>query len=197
MYTTILTSLLLVLITAAEGPRWRPSTWPPPTQAPYYWGDMLNITKCYCDGVNGDKNKGYYYQFDYRNFHNAQVYTLAWTCDSDAADIIGSGTVGSQRVNLSVPECWNARDSLREEKKKLCVKSYNADIFCFELGNKADPYDYYYFNQEKRGLPNNGIVEFPPDQCTALCRDKVGGKVVASECISNPCGATSMPSSAI
>ena len=62
------------------------------------------------------------------------------------------------------------------------MRSYNGDTFCYETGNAKDPYDYYYFNDQKRRLPTQGIMEFPPHQCVALCHDKVGGKVVASKC---------------
>ncbi len=145
----------------------------------------MNITKCYCEGLDEDVNQGHFYQFDYRNFHNAQVYSVAWTCDSDATTT-GWEPAGPKRLDFPVPVCWNAHDSWRKEwrkeKRKQCMKSFNADIFCFELGNTQDPFDYYYFNYEKRGLPNFGIVEHSPDQCVAVCRDQVGGKVVASEC---------------
>ena len=49
---------------------------------------------------------------------------------------------------------------------------------------KADLEKYNsYFNGEKKRLPDHdGIMESPPHQCAALCRDKVGGKAVASEC---------------
>ena len=64
------------------------------------------------------------------------------------------------------------------------MRSYNADTFCFELGDKTDPHDHYYFNGQKRGLPDYGIVNFSPDRCVALCRDKLGGMAVASKCTS-------------
>lgn len=69
-----------------------------------------------------------------------------------------------------------------QRKRKECSRSYNGDTFCFELGNTPDPHDYYYFNRQKRGLPNTNIRGLLPEQCAALCRDKVGGKAVASEC---------------
>lgn len=193
---TITTSLLLPLLTTAEGPIYRPKTWPPVVEQPYYWGDTLNITKCYCQGVNDDTNPGHYFQFDYRNFHREEVYTLAWTCDSDATTT-GKGTMGPKRLSFPVPDCWNAHDVWRKEKRKECVRSRNADTFCFELGDKHDPFDYYYFNEQKRGLPDFGIVDFPPDECVALCRDKVGGKAVASEYTFDsqkiPCGRFANP----
>ncbi|KAL9138377.1 MAG: hypothetical protein Q9175_000417 [Cornicularia normoerica] len=182
MHTTILTmitSLLLPLIATVEA-YWSPPVWPPDVKQPYYWGDVLNITKCYCEGVNEDTNAGHYYQFDYRNYHNEQEYTLAWTCESDAATT-GWGMMGSKRVDFLVPDCWNFHDLWRKEKRKECGRSYNGDTFCFELGNTPDPYDYYYFNRQKRGLPQYGIREFPPDHCAALCQDKVGGRAVASD----------------
>lgn len=176
----MIASLLLALLATAEA-IWSPPVWPPVIKQPYHWGDVLNITKCYCQGLNEDRNVGHYYQFDYRNYHNEQEYTLAWTCDSDVRTT-GWGTIGSKRVDFLVPDCWNAHDLWRKEKRKECSRSNIGDTFCFELGNTRDPYDYYYFNGQKRGLPNFGIREFPPDQCAALCRDKVGGKVVASKC---------------
>ena len=179
--TKVTSLLLLSLFTTAEGPLWYPPVWPPVVQQPYYWGDMLNITKCYCQGVNDDASPGHYYQFDYRNFHNEQVYTLGWTCDSNTTTT-GWVQNGPKRMSFLVPECWNGHDSWRKEKRAECVRTYLADTFCFELGNKADPHDHYYFNGQKRGLPNLGKLEFPPDNCAALCRDKVGGKAVASKC---------------
>ena len=180
MISVVITSLLLPLLAPAEIV-WSPPVWPPVIEQPYYWGDELNITKCYCEGLSEDTNPGHYYQFDYRNFHNEQEYSLAWTCDSDAITTAW-GMTGPKRVDFLVPDCWNTHDLWRKEKRKECSTSYNSDIFCFELGNTSDPYDYYYFNDQKRGLPSFGIREFTPNQCTALCRDKVGGKVVASEC---------------
>ena len=142
---------------------------------------MLNVTKCYCEGANEVSNPGSYYLFEYRNFHNAQVYTAGWSCDSDKTTT-GWGTDGPQKVKFALPECWNGHDSWRDEKKSVCILSYNVDTFCFEMGNKADPHDHYYFNGQTRGLPHYGIVEFPPDRCVALCHNKVGGKAVASKC---------------
>lgn len=176
----MITSLFLLLLATAEA-IWSPPVWPPVVKQPYYWGDELNITKCYCEGPNEDSNPGHYYQFDYRSYHNQQEYTVAWTCDSNAVTTAW-GTLGSKKVDFPVPECWNEHDLWRKEKRKECSKSYNGDVFCFELGSTPDPYDYYYFNKQKKRLPNRGIREFPPDQCPALCRDKVGGKAVASEC---------------
>ena len=180
IFLTIIGSLLY--LSFAADIVWSPPAWPPKIEQPAYWGDVLNITKCYCEGRNEDSNSGHYYQFDYHNYYNEQDYTLAWTCDSDVTTT-GRGKVGSKRVDFPVPDCWNAHDSWREEKRKECVRSYNGDTFCYETGNAHDPYDYYYFNGQKKGLPNHGIMEFPPYQCAALCRDKAGGKAVASECI--------------
>ena len=181
----IITSLLLPLLTTAQESRWKPAHWPPPTDQFYYWGDMLNVTKCYCQGAKEASNPSSYYLFEYRNFHNAQTYTLGWSCDSDKT-VTGWGQNGPKHVSFPLPECWNGHDSWRERKKAECVRSYNADTFCFELGDKTDPHDHYYFNGQKRGLPQYGIVEFPPDRCVALCRDKLDGKSVASKCTSLP-----------
>ena len=186
MHTLILTSLLLPLLTTAGMPRWQPPHWPPPIHQFYYWGDMLNVTKCYCEGTKQSPNPGSYYLFEYRNFHKAQVYTLGWSCDS-AKTVTGWGQDGPKSVKFPLPECWNGHDSWREAKRAACVRSYNADTFCFELGDKTDPHDHYYFNGQKRGLPDYGIVDFVPDRCVALCRDKLGGKTVASKCTSLLC----------
>ena len=179
---TIIASLLLPLLTIAEAPRWQPTHWPPPTRPFYYWGDMLNVTKCYCEGANQASRPGSYYLFEYRNFHKAQTYTLGWSCDS-AKTTTGWGTNGPKRMKFPLPECWNGHDSWREEKRASCVRSYNADTFCFELGNKSHPHDHYFFNGQKRGLPHFGIVDLSPDRCVALCHDKLGGMSVASKCI--------------
>ena len=187
MYSLILTiimSFLLPLLTTARNPHWQtwePAHWPPPTEQPYYWGDMLNVTKCYCQGTKEAPNPGSYYLVEYRNFHNAQLYTLGWSCDSDKM-VTGWASIGPKRVKVPVPECWNGHDSWREKKWKECIRSYNADTFCFELGNKRDPHDHYYFNKQKRGLPHHGFEDFSPDRCVALCRDELGGKAVASKC---------------
>lgn len=172
---------LLLHLSAADDIVWSPPTWPPDIKQPTYWGDVLNITRCYCEGLNDDSNSGHYYQFDYHSYYKEQDYTLAWTCDSDVTST-GWGNVGSKRVHFPVPDCWNAHDSWREEKRKGCMRSYNGDHFCYETGNAKDPYDYYYFNNQKRRLPTNGIMESPPHQCAGLCHDAVGGKAVASEC---------------
>ena len=182
----IITLLLLSLLTTAGMPRWQPPHWPPPIPQFYYWGDMLNVTKCYCEGTQKSPNPGSYYLFEYRNFHKAQVYTLGWSCDSANA-VAGWGQDGPKSVKFPLPECWNGHDSWREQKRASCVRSYNADTFCFELGDKTDPHDHYYFNGQKRGLPGYGIVDFGPNRCVALCRDKLGGKTVASKCTSLLC----------
>lgn len=172
----IFASLLLLLHATAEA-HWQPPTWPPDVTQPYYWGDVLNITKCYC----GDTmDAAYYYQFDYRNFHNMQDYTLGWTCDSEPA-IDGWGTVGGKRTNFILPLCWNTHALWRKHKRKECSTSYNGDKFCYELGNTRHPVDHYFFNGQKRKLPVKGITEFPPDQCASLCRVKFQGKDIASE----------------
>ena len=93
-------------------------------------------------------------------------------------------TLETERVEYPVPDCWNTQAWERKEKRKECVTdTIFDDTFCFELGTDKDPYDHYYFDGQKRGLPNYGIVEHEADQCVELCRDKVGGKVVASEYI--------------
>lgn len=172
---------LLFLLATAEAV-WSPPSWPPSdVTEPYYRGDELNITQCYCGRTNEDKIYGHYYQFDYRNYANGREYTLAWTCDSDVS-IEVVGTIGSKTAIFSVPDCWIASNSWRKEKRKECNRYYNRDTFCYETGDTADPYDHYYFNGEMRELPTFGIREFPPHQCATLCRDKVGGKAVAGEC---------------
>ena len=45
--------------------------------------------------------------------------------------------------------------------------SWDGDTLCFELGDRVHPYDYYFFNGQKRGLPDTGIREFAPGQCAA------------------------------
>ena len=174
-------SLLLPLLTTAQAPRWRPKHWPASAHQPYYMGDMLNVTKCYCESATAHNIAGSYYQFDYRNFHTAQEYSLSWSCDSSKTTT-GFGRNGHRREAFSLPVCWNGHDAWRDEKKAMCVKSYNADTFCFELGNKHEPYDHYYYNGQKRGLPDYGIQERTPLECVDLCRDKVGGRTVASKC---------------
>ena len=174
-------AVLLPGLLAKYRPFLTPPAWPPEINQPFYWGDELNVTKCYCEGPNADSHPGHYYQFDYLNYHNKQEYTLSWTCDSDATTR-GWAMADDRRMEFPVPECWNGRDSWRKERRKECSRSYNGDTFCFELGDSVHPYDYYFFNGQKRGLPDTGIRELAPDQCAALC-DKVGGKAVASECI--------------
>ncbi|KAM0794450.1 hypothetical protein BDR22DRAFT_875661 [Usnea florida] len=173
---TIFASLLLLLHATAEA-YWKPPMWPPDVTQPYYWGDVLNITKCYC----GDKvDAAYYYQFDYRNFHNKQDYTLGWTCESNFT-IDGWGTVSGKRTNFVLPFCWNPHALWRKHKRKECNTSYNGDTFCYELGNTHDPVDHYFFNGHKRKLPVKGVTDFSPDQCAPLCRVKFHGKDIASD----------------
>ncbi|CAD6571748.1 MAG: hypothetical protein ASARMPREDX12_004677 [Alectoria sarmentosa] len=183
MHTMILNMIALLLpllATAEETDVWSPPVWPPVLKQPYYSGDVLNITKCYCESLNEENKFGHYYQFDFRSYHNEQEYTLAWPCDLDATTT-ASGMIGAKRVTFPVSVCWNAHDLWRKKKEKQCSRSYNGDTFCYELGNTRDPHDYYYFNGQKRILPNYGNTDFPPDQCVALCRDKVDGKAVASD----------------
>lgn len=176
---------LFLSISTATDVIWSPSTWPPKVEQHGYYSDVLNITKCYCQGLNEDSNAaGHYYQFDYHNYYNDQDYTLGWTCLTDIFTT-GWGKVGGKKVHFPLPDCWNAHDSWREKKRKVCGRSSNGDEFCYETGNSHDPYDYYYFNGQKKGLPDHGIMEFPPYQCADWCRDKVGGKAVASECTFN------------
>lgn len=132
---------LLLSIAAAADAVWSPPSWPPRIKQPAYYSDVLNITRCYCEGLNEDVNSGHYYQFDYHNYYHEQDYTLAWTCDSDVITK-GWGTFNSKRVHFPLPDCWNAHDSWREKKRKECGRSNNWDTFCFETGNSHDPYDY-------------------------------------------------------
>lgn len=180
---TILISFLLPLLTTAKEPwtPWTPSHWPPPTQQFYYWGDMLNVTKCYCEDVTQASSPASYHLIEYRNFHNEQVYSLGWACESTRT-VTGRGQDGPRRVKFPVPMCWNGHDSWREKKQKECIRTYNADTFCYELGDKKHPHDYYYFNGQKRGLPHEGFTDYSPDRCVALCRDELGGRTVASKC---------------
>ena len=181
MISLLLLSLFLSISTAAHV-IYSPPTWPPETAVTGYYSDVLNVTKCYCQGLNEESNLGsHYYQFDYHNYYHRQDYTLAWTCDSD---VLGTGKakVGGKRVHFPLPDCWNAKDSWRDKKRMECGRASNADTFCYETGDSHDPWDYYYFNGQRKRLPDDGIMEFPPYQCADLCRDKVGGKVVASEC---------------
>lgn len=183
---TTITSLLLLPLLALPGqspddlPLWRPPTWPPPNiKAPYYWSDVLNITKCYCQGINGDNRPSNYWRFDYRNIYNSKVYTLGWKCDSRDLATGWAQEPGSERMSFLIPECWNGHSSWRKHKRMACVENVFKESFCYEFGNGADPYDYYYFNGQKRKVPDWGVREFPPDMCPDLCRDKAGGKVAS------------------
>jgi len=156
-------------------------------------GDIFNMTKCYCEaaqpfldpppgpadedpewtyGEFGAPDRfGHYYRFDYYNFHNDEVYTLAWTCSS--TDVSAK--------NDHFPVCWNERRAMGK-----CLVQKDGNQFCYtvepeQLGWTDSQLEHYSLNGQRRGLPKYANMYLAPVECETYCKDKVGGKIVAQD----------------
>jgi hypothetical protein len=150
------------------------SQYTPPSS---YTGDVLNLTKCFCEDPNNptpleqDSESmyfktsawGHYYQFDYYNWHLNTLYSIPLTCSSREQ-------VEDHRMML--PLCWDEISA-----RKDCGQYLDGNMFCFQvgtLGSWSDKQMYHYsFNDQHRGLPRrHGVME--PDMCEGFCREKLG-----------------------
>jgi len=72
-------------ISADRPPVQHPKGWKPPMDPldpSTYNGDVLNVTRCHCADPDDGIRKGYYYQYDYYNWHENAYYTAHRSCDS-------------------------------------------------------------------------------------------------------------------
>lgn len=133
-------------------------------------GDTLGVTRCYCATKywGHDPRFGYYYLWDYYNFHTNATLKLELTCDKDTWT----------KLSPLVP--WNYElECLRfQTNVKDCVTDPAGDKFCY-IRNGMESRDIFMFNKQKRGIPTKGhrIIE-PPDsvqrKCDSICHDKFG-----------------------
>ena len=152
---------------------------PPYTPPPTYNGDAINVTKCYCqDPASGDPSPkattgtgwGHYYRLDYWNFHAKQLYTLDLNCSSSSVD------------KHVIPACWKG------DGKKHSLTSGDGNVFSYKESKASffgdGKLEHIYFNDQKRGLPNNnpGIdLDTAPPACDGFCMGMVNGMVVAKD----------------
>ena len=121
-----------------------------------YNGDVLNVTKCYCLDPYETRRKGYYFQYDYYNWHSNKYFTVHRTCDS-RKHALG---VGLGRF----PFCWGDegfdkwRKTCGYQTKPHAFPGDHKDKFCVRLGMSLiesptwTNTDSYYFNDQKRTL---------------------------------------------
>lgn len=155
-----------------------------------YTGDVLNVTKCYCEEVNYNPNDSKkpswasYYEASYYNWHNYETYVLPQFCDS--SDLSGDTTEYKCHHNKAcsfewVPKCWSAPYL----GKKMCLRFGEGNVFCYKAGNvdgRLSDHDHYYFNEQERethGLFINNDHQQIPDMCIHRCKE-LGGKVLAN-----------------
>lgn len=136
-----------------------------------YTGDVLNHTRCFCENPDQDNTKekwGHYYKFDYFNWHSGKLFSMDWHCKSgeNQREKVGIGWAFDGR-------CWDERELV-----KKCKEFADGNKFCYKTG-KPKPYsydrqfNYYYFNDQKRGLPKN-YVQHSPRPCEHLCEAELG-----------------------
>lgn len=142
-----------------------------------YSGDVLNLTRCFCENPNDLTTSaqqsdnmylqtpawGHYFQFDYYNWHLKTLYSIPLTCNSREQ-------VSDHRTML--PLCWE-----ENSERKDCGQFPDGNMFCYQVGSLGKwsdhQNDHYMFNSQRRGLPQrHGIME--PDMCEGLCREKLG-----------------------
>lgn len=152
------------------------TTYIPPVD---YIGDVINVTKCYCEDPTSGAPGGYfttgfgwghYYQADYYNFHLRRLYSIAWTCHS------------LKLTKAIIPTCWDSKHNEKEGKRFP-----DGNVFSYKVGSDGiwgDGHgDHYYFNDQKRSLPTlgPGILNTTPEACEGYCKDHVQGMVAARE----------------
>ncbi len=142
-----------------------------------YTGDVLNVTRCFCEDLNSptpseqqsddmyfqSSTWGHYYQFDYYNWHLETHYSIPLTCSSREQ-------INDHRMRL--PLCWD-----EELERKDCRVFPDGNVFCYQVGTLGKwsdhQNDHYMFNGQRRGLPQrHGVME--PDMCDGFCREKLG-----------------------
>lgn len=148
---------------------------PPPS----YSGDVLNVTRCYCEDSNNQSlsqvqsdgqlhsqtsNWGHYYRFDYYNWHHHKLYSLSLSCNSRQQQV--------KNDNLSLPVCWE-----EGAKRKDCGLFPDGSKFCYQVGSLGTLVDeqteHYSWNRQLRGLPKK-FSSMKPDSCERFCRQEVG-----------------------
>lgn len=131
-------------------------------------GDTLGITRCYCASEDWDQDHvmGYFYHWEYYNFHSDQTFDLEMTCTS------------AKMYPYHYPFPYTQFECLIERHgEKHCVHDKHKNSFCYEL-NSREGWDFFFYNKQKRGIPKYARKE-PKERveeiCGNLCRDKLGG----------------------
>ena len=134
-------------------------------------GDTLGVTRCYCaskDWVN-DNKFGYYYLWDYYNFHANSRILLERSCAQ--SDWTRNGILGSVNYQL---KCLRPKTGEQD-----CMKDWSGNKFCYHYWGK-EKFDKFSWNGQLRGLPLNSKAAKHPsvaeqyDRCEYLCHYKVG-----------------------
>jgi len=134
-------------------------------------GDTFGITRCYCASKHWQHNDlfGYYYLWDYYNFHTDQRFLLERTCHR--LGWTRGGPYGSMNVELM---CLRFKNGERE-----CMKDPAGNKFCYYMFGK-EKFDHFTYNGQMRGVPFRSKVAIHDSEaqvtqkCEALCHDKVG-----------------------
>ena len=143
-----------------------------------YTGDVLNVTKCFCEDpnpLNPRETWAHYHQIDYFNFHLRQRYSLSMTCNSPELN---------KRMNpLCWPTKWGIRDAIDEKK----VRYPDGNTFTYTIaydGRWGDAKtEHYSFNRQRRGLPfsSHGTLQMVPKVCDGFCAEHFDGMVAARD----------------
>lgn len=139
-------------------------------------GDVLNVTQCYCRNpgpLTFNTTFGYYYLFDYWNYHLNRTYSISVNCTSAVSD---------DAISTKPDKCL---DNIRKQKK-LCVDHSDGNKFCYKFKEDVDNVDHskpsaskYGFNGQKRGVPEHAsdimTLYNVTQNCGYYCSEKLGG----------------------
>lgn len=173
---------------APTPPQGHPKGWKAPIDPldiSTYNGDVLNVTKCYCEDPNDAIRKGFYYQYDYYNFHQNTFWSANKVCDSHGHNrALGLGWE---------PDCWG-NGAFKEFHVHSCMfvknqkSKYGRDSFCYQLqgirmvDQNWTVGDYYYFNQQKRGIASMRSWKIlDGNVCRDHCSAQIPGMVMAED----------------
>ena len=128
-------------------------------------GDTLGVIRCYCMSKDWEHNDvfGYYYLWEYYNFHTNHRFYIKDICFSGYRKKIPPYMEEEQY-------CLMFRPGTRR-----CQSNHKGGTFCYELNGK-ESLDRFTYNGQRRGLPVNKHEVWESsdkvrEKCDALCHD--------------------------
>ncbi|KAF6240296.1 hypothetical protein HO173_001907 [Letharia columbiana] len=157
-------------------------------------GDVLNVTQCYCqspDPLSPDATFGYYYLFNYWNYHLSRNYSISVNCTSSAPH------------NSNGTKPAKCMDHISKQKE-VCTEYLDGNKFCYRFKEDVDNVDHskpsastFGFNGQKRRVPGQAsdflTLYNVTQDCGFYCNQELGGLLTSPTPESLIPGVGSMP----